>query len=82
MGVTFTDLRERAHARRGLPAAVECRRLREESGLTQVEVAELVGCSSAAVSQWEAGLRRPRGALLERYLRVLRILRDVREDGP
>lgn len=31
------------------------RKYRDEHGLTQAEVAELLGCSSASVSQWENG---------------------------
>jgi len=41
------------------------RGLRESQGLTQVELAEQVGCSAAAVSTWESEKRCPRLAQCE-----------------
>lgn len=40
------------------------RRLRLAHDLTQAELGALVGCTGAAVNQWEAGSRGPRTAVL------------------
>lgn len=47
-------------------------RLRELAGLSQQEVAELVGVTPAAISRWEADDRRPTGGRAIAYARVLR----------
>jgi transcriptional regulator with XRE-family HTH domain len=47
-------------------------RVRELAGLSQSEVAELVGVTPAAISRWEAGDRRPTGDRAVAYGRVLR----------
>ena len=51
--------------------------LRQQAGLTQVELGEAVGVSGSEVSRWEAGLRRPRGRNLERYAEALARLREA-----
>jgi transcriptional regulator with XRE-family HTH domain len=50
------------------------RRLRTATGLSQAEVAAVIGVSSFAVSRWESGDRRPRGAPAIAYARLLRDL--------
>jgi DNA-binding transcriptional regulator YiaG len=47
-------------------------RVRELAGLSQSEVAQLVGVTPAAISRWEAGERRPTGPRALAYGRVLR----------
>jgi transcriptional regulator with XRE-family HTH domain len=47
-------------------------RVRELAGLSQAEVAALVGVTPAAISRWEAGERRPTGERALAYGRVLR----------
>jgi transcriptional regulator with XRE-family HTH domain len=47
-------------------------RVRELAGLSQLEIAELVGVTPAAISRWEAGERRPTGERAVTYGRVLR----------
>ena len=47
-------------------------RVRELAGLSQAEVASLVGVTPAAVSRWEAGIRRPTGGQALAYARALR----------
>jgi len=47
-------------------------RVRELAGLSQAEVAALVGVTPAAISRWEAGERRPTGPRAVAYGRVLR----------
>ncbi len=48
------------------------RRIRELSGLSQAEVAQLAGVSEPAISRWEAGDRRPTGKHALAYGRTLR----------
>lgn len=50
------------------------RRIRVASGLSQAEVAAAIGVSPVAISRWEAGERRPRGAGAVAYARLLRDL--------
>jgi transcriptional regulator with XRE-family HTH domain len=82
MTATLIELRERAEARRGLAEPEERRRLREQAGFTQIELASFLGVTSAAVSLWEAGRRRPRGRVLERYIAALDVFRESLEDAP
>jgi DNA-binding transcriptional regulator YiaG len=49
-------------------------RLRRAAGLSQGEVAAAIGVSYAAVSRWEQGSRRPRGAPAIAWARLLREL--------
>lgn len=46
-------------------------RLREQAGLTQVEVASLLGTSQPVIARLEAGGRDPRLSTLQRYARVV-----------
>lgn len=79
MAVTVTEeIRSRLRIRSELPPPGERAELRQKGGLTQQELARIVGVSRAAVAQWESGARRPRGAFLDRYAEALRALRDVR----
>jgi transcriptional regulator with XRE-family HTH domain len=52
----------------------EGRRTRRLASLSQADVAREVGVSTAAVSRWEAGLRRPNGRHAVRYANLLRAL--------
>ncbi len=45
---------------------------RTRLGLTQPQLAEMIGCTSQAVSFWERGTRQPRGL----YAKVLRRLME------
>ncbi len=47
------------------------RRLREASGLSQVEVARLVGVRPSTINRWEAQERVPHGDVAIRWVRVL-----------
>ena len=68
---------ERLRVHAGLPSPAERRRLREASGLSQAELAHIVGVSTAAIGHWETGARStPRGPLLPRYVEALRVLRE------
>ena len=66
---------------RAEPAGV-ARFTRERAGLTQREMAALLGVDRSAVSRWEAGVRAPRAAVLERYLQVLERVRGRGEILP
>lgn len=61
-----------------LPAPSERRRLRKSAGLSQAELAHIVGVTTAAVGHWETGTRStPRGQLLDRYVEALRKFRTL-----
>jgi transcriptional regulator with XRE-family HTH domain len=52
--------------------------LRQQLGLSQREVAELLDVTRVSVSRWETGERTPRGELLLRYLELLgRLAREL-----
>lgn len=72
------QIRERLRVHSGLPSPAERRRLREASGLTQQEIADIVGVTRGAISHWELGVRStPRGHLLDRYVEALRALAEA-----
>ncbi|MEU9641519.1 helix-turn-helix transcriptional regulator [Streptomyces sp. NPDC048188] len=70
-------IRSRLGILEGLPTPDERRRLREEAGLSQQDIADAVGSTRAAVGHWETGFRSPRGRLLTAYVDVLRVLRET-----
>lgn len=51
--------------------------LREQKGMTQRELGDRVGVTLQAVSQWEAGIKRPSVANLERLADVLETTTDA-----
>ena len=70
------QIRSRLRVRRDLPAPAQRRELREAAGLTQQELADVVGVTRTAVSNYEQGIRTPRGIALTRYVEAIRTLRD------
>lgn len=66
----------RLRVRRDLPSPEQRRDLRQGAGLSQSALAEAIGVTPQAVSYWEAGLRTPRGVLLDRYVEALRALQE------
>ena len=50
---------------------IRIKELRKERGLSQTAIAEAVGVTSGAVSQWEAGLTNP---TLETLVKVAQVL--------
>jgi transcriptional regulator with XRE-family HTH domain len=60
-----------------LPDLVARRRIRESSGLTQADLAEMVGCTDSSIGMWERGEREPSGDLREKYAEVLHSLRKA-----
>ena len=63
---------------RELPTPPIRRALRRHHGLSQGELAELLGVDRASVSRYEAGERSPRAAIAERYLEILERLASRR----
>lgn len=57
--------------REPLPPLAALRALRERRRLTQDDLARIVGVTPQALSNWERGLRSPRGATRMRYLAAL-----------
>ena len=49
------------------------RKYREERGLNQKELAELIGVSNSRVSNWEQGVNRPDADILANICRVLEV---------
>jgi len=63
---------------REMPAPPIRRALREHHGLSQGEVADLLGVDRASVSRYESGERSPRPLVAERYLELLERLASRR----
>jgi DNA-binding transcriptional regulator YiaG len=59
---------------RKLVRSGQVRSIRMAAGLSQVEVAELLGVTPSAVCRWEAGARMPHGDVAIRYLELLMAL--------
>jgi transcriptional regulator with XRE-family HTH domain len=60
-----------ANIRRRLPPPRMRRAIRESEGLSGAEIARSLNVAPQTISNWELGLRTPRGALLEAYVGVL-----------
>jgi predicted transcriptional regulator len=74
---TLDDAIEIGRARRRLPDPRVRRLLREAAGVSQAELASVVGVSRPSVSRYETGSRNPRGRRLLAYLAALDRLRGV-----
>jgi DNA-binding transcriptional regulator YiaG len=76
--MTATALRVRARLllHRDLPAPEERRAIRQAAGLSQGELAQAIGVTRQAISNWESGVRTPQGTFLERYVTAIRTLRE------
>lgn len=48
------------------------RQLREKAGMSQTDLAEILGVTQVAVSKWELGQSMPRVSMLSRIAKVLR----------
>lgn len=72
-------LERKLRATRRLPPPAERRRLREQAGLSQADIAgEFPGqVHPETVSRWERGERTPRGELLVKYVELLDDLRNA-----
>jgi len=67
----------RIHVRRSLPEPAQRVALRKRAGLTQKELAEIVGVDRTAIAHWEAGRRNPDGKRLDDYVEALGALRGA-----
>jgi DNA-binding XRE family transcriptional regulator len=56
---------------RRLVATGAARALRESAGLSMTETAQAAGVAKTTIWRWETRQRRPRGATVERYAKVL-----------
>lgn len=72
-------VRERVEMHADLPTPAQRRALREAAGLSQAELARIVGVSTGAVGHWETGARKtPRNPnVFDRYVQALRALREA-----
>lgn len=73
------DVLARGRARRTWrtePAAL-ARLVRTRAGLTQAEIADVLGVDRSAVSRWESGARTPRSTVLTRYMDLLERIKAV-----
>ncbi|MEV5526377.1 helix-turn-helix transcriptional regulator [Streptomyces prunicolor] len=68
-------INSRMRLRSDLPAPEQRRSIREAVGISQQELADIVGVSRQAVTAWEAGDRYPRKAQLARYVEALTALK-------
>ncbi|MEV5792686.1 helix-turn-helix transcriptional regulator [Streptomyces sp. NPDC052192] len=67
-------VKARIHVHRSLPEPAQRVALRKRAGLTQKELAEILGVDRTAVAHWEAGRRNPDGKRLESYIEALQVL--------
>lgn len=67
----------KAQALKRLPTPSLARAIREQARVSQVDVAADLKVHPTTVARWEAGVRRPRGELLVRYVELLDELREV-----
>jgi len=70
-------IRARLLVHRELPPPAVRRQLRENANLPQEDIAKAVGVTRGCISHWEAGIREPKGQLLDRYVEVLQALREA-----
>jgi DNA-binding transcriptional regulator YiaG len=61
----------RAKRRQALPLPAECRQLRVRVGISQAELAAVVGVTAPTLSRWETGARKPYGWMRDSYLAAL-----------
>lgn len=71
--MTITDLARLQRVRAAAANGRACQ-VRQQAGLTQLEIAEAVGVAQPTVALWESGKRVPRGAAALRYAEALETL--------
>lgn len=54
-----------------LPPPYQCEKIREQAGLTEKQLADLVGVSDLSIQIWEAGVEEPSGMWRMVYAQVL-----------
>ncbi|MDQ3326232.1 MAG: helix-turn-helix domain-containing protein [Actinomycetota bacterium] len=73
----MSQLLDEVARRRRVPAPAVARAIRVEAGVSQQRLADEVGVHRMTVARWEAGERRPRGAMAARWAEVLDSLREA-----
>jgi transcriptional regulator with XRE-family HTH domain len=71
MATAIEQLLTEARRRRSLPPAAIRRHLRERAGLSQAEVATVLGVLRPTVTRYESGQREPRGSVRLAYVDLL-----------
>jgi DNA-binding transcriptional regulator YiaG len=71
---TIDAVMERVRVRRMLPSPDALRVIRQKAGLSQGDVAAVLGVERVTVSTWETGRHTPRGAVLDAYMALLLVL--------
>ena len=72
--MTVAKLVRKVRQKRNFPPPEVRRNLRERAGLTQTDVAGVLGTDRASVSRYECGAREPSGETLRRYADLLDML--------
>ena len=73
----MAHLVEQVRTARALPSPEMARAIRKAAHTSQVRLAEELGVHRMTVARWEAGTRRPRGALRAAYASLLAELAQV-----
>lgn len=71
MANVINELLKDARRRQSLPPPPVRRLLRERAGLSQAEVAAVLGVGRTAVTRWETGARHPRRPSRVAYIELL-----------
>lgn len=74
METTVDRLLARIAVLKALPTPERRAELRKNVGLSQRELAEMLGVSNATIGHWESGIRTPKIEHLGPYLEALRVL--------
>ena len=74
MQLDLEPIRRKRNAHKALPPPAMRREIRRLAGLSQEDIANVLGVHREAVSRWERGERCPRGDLLFNYVDVLQSL--------
>ncbi len=72
---------EEASRLRGYIESGRAKQLREQAGLTLLEIANMVEGAENTVSRWERGLVQPRGRFVAAYLSVLQKIESDLKEG-
>jgi HTH-type transcriptional regulator/antitoxin MqsA len=70
-----------ARQRNALPPPAVCRAIRLRAGVSQDEVARVLGVNRVAVTRWESGQRVPRPVVRGRYVELLERLAQEQTNG-
>lgn len=73
----MSHLAEKVRSRPRLPAPAMARAIRLAAGVTQDDMAQELEVHRVSITRWEAGRRRPRGALAGAYAQLLDELREL-----